>query len=390
MNKTFCVLPWMHLCISTTNKVTPCCRFGNPKPDINLRMLKENGLGVMDHDDFIKIRSAMLEGEKVPGCHKCYIDEDAGFSTYRLESNDLYLNKQTREQFELGFKKLRYLEMSLDNICNLQCRMCDSFHSTKLIQRDKELNQLWKHYRIPESKILETDYSYLENEDLSELKDIKLLGGEPFISPNFIRFVDFLDRKTNLKNVMLMISSNGTHQLSLDIKERLLKFKNVIITVSLDSFDRCNDYQRYGSSYVDIWKNAMDYKQISDDVTVTFHCVVSIYTANKLDVTFDAFERSNSDFTFDFVRYQEMSLDFVPDDYSEWLRSKNGLNQKAKNAVLEVLSARNSDIAADKWETFLKVSKRLDKFYSISLGEYNPELYDFLKSNYGYDVIDDV
>lgn len=385
MNQTFCILPWVHLCITSTGKVTPCCRFGHQRPNINMDTLADDGLKVMDSDGYISIRKAMLEGKEVPGCHKCYIDEQAGLETYRMDSNELYKGLYDEDSFDEKFKDLRYLELSLDNVCNLQCRMCDSHHSTKLIQRDRELGKTWKSYRSPDSNILETDYSYLAKEDLTKLLFIKLLGGEPFMTPNFIRFVDFLTTKTDLKNVTLMVSTNGTHKLNSDLRERLSRFKNVIATISLDSFDKCNDYQRYGSNYKEIWDNAWDYRNSIPDSMITFHCTITVYTANKLDVTFNAFEEFNTDYTFDFVRYQEMSLDSCPDDYADWLSTKNCLNQKAKTSVTEVL--RNRKFDAERWDMFLRISKRLDNFYGVSMGDYNPDLYEFLKTSYGYDKI---
>ena len=37
------------------------------------------------------------------------------------------------------FDKVRYIEMSVDNVCNLECKMCDSKFSSKLQLRDKYL-----------------------------------------------------------------------------------------------------------------------------------------------------------------------------------------------------------------------------------------------------------
>lgn len=379
---TFCILPWTHVCVSTNSKVIPCCRFQFPKPSVPLSTLNEQGTQALNVPEYNDIRTKMLNGDKVDQCKKCYFEEQNNISSYRDYSNNNFIKKDDNIETN-KFLEMRYLEISLDNICNLQCRMCSSRFSTKLILRDQELSKYsWNSENYAVYKKLEIDYSFLQKEDLSKLQEIKLLGGEPFMSPNFLTFIDFIIDNANPENITLFIATNGTHKLTDIFREKLKRFKLIKIRVSLDSYSKSNDYQRYGSSYKEIWNNMMEYINSLPNAEIGTHSVVSIYNANKLDDTINKINDNRVNCRLDFVRNQEMSLTFVPDDYKEWLLQQNTKNNYAKEYISNILSSSKPNL--NIWNIFLKNTKIVDDLYGISLKDYNSELYDFLSSNYGY------
>lgn len=381
-SNTFCVLPWTHICVSTAGHVIPCCRFQAPRPNISLSELNEKGVEALNTKEYNDIRDAMLSGKKVEQCVKCYFEESAGVSSYK-DYAKMFFHKNNDEFKDNKFKEIRYIELSLDNICNLQCRMCSSRFSSKLILRDQELvKHPWNKNDYRVYKKLEIDYSFLEKENLSKLEEVKLLGGEPFMSPNFSTFVDYLLEKTIPGNIRLFIATNGTHKLTPELIEKLSKFKLIKLRVSFDTYSKANDYQRFGSSYLEIWNNLMEFVGQLPNAEIGLHTVVSIYNANKLGSSISHYNKHNINYRLDFVRNQEMSLSFVPDDYVEWLNDKNEEDETAKNYISNFLKTREKNNV--KWDMFLKNTKLLDTFYKISLKDYNPELYEFLNKNYGY------
>jgi len=382
MSDTFCILPWTHVCISTTAQVIPCCRYQAPKPNVTLDSLNKIGTDALNSSDYKKIRDNMLQGIKVEQCKKCYFEEDNGINSYRKYAKDNFLTPEDSFK-DNNFKEMRYLEISLDNICNLQCRMCSSNFSTKLILRDQELSKhSWNKNDYKVYKKLEIDYSFLEKMDISKLTEIKLLGGEPFMSPNFNKFIDYILNKSNPENISLFIATNGTHKLSQEVIAKLSKFKLLKIKVSMDTYSKANDYQRFGGSYLDVWSNLLEYQKIWPSAEIGIHCVISTYNANKLGVTLAHLKVNKIDYKLDFVRNQEMSLLYVPDDFANWLRDLNNENAIAKKYVNDILDRR--EFSEEKWDVFLKNIKILDSFYKTNLKDYNFELYEFLNKNYGY------
>jgi sulfatase maturation enzyme AslB (radical SAM superfamily) len=92
----------------------------------------------------------------------------------------------------------------------------------------------------------------------------------------------------------LDISTNGTTIPVDALVKKLNKFKYVNINISLDSYDKSNDYQRYGGSYLQTYKNSQTYQQIFENAEFSYHLSLTTYTANKLSKTLNFLE-SNED-----------------------------------------------------------------------------------------------
>lgn len=374
-NDTFCILPWTHLCVRPDNTLKPCCRFlsDNPSNEFKTTLDDISSLGEqsMNSDYFKDLRTKMLNGEKIKGCQKCYTQEQNKNS--KMLSMRQYFNniiKVDENEITTDFYKTKYIEMSIDNICNLQCRMCDSKFSSKLQKRDQFLgNTVFKK--------LEPNFYKLSKLDLSELTEVKVLGGEPFITPNFEKFIEFLSNNSNTKNITLTVITNGTNVPDQKIIEKLNKFKFIFVNISLDSYDRANDYQRIGSSFEEILKNSQLYLKLITNCEISYHSTISVITANKLHKTIDFFEKTKSMYSIDFVRDPEYySLLYSPDKFKNWILETNKVNDVSYNLLKTFMFQQEYN--EDVWNTFLDITKKLDKYYQVELKEYNPELYNFL------------
>lgn len=381
MTDTWCVLPWTHVCVRTDTALKPCCRFLSENPtnefDVTLEDLSSKGIAAMNSDLFVDIRSKMLAGEQLPGCKKCYSQEAD------LKSNKRSMRQYFNEEFKLDratctdqFESVRYIEMSIDNICNLQCRICDSKFSSKLQNRDKYLNnQVFKK--------LEPNFSKFDNVDLSTLEQIKILGGEPFITPNFEKFIDYILDRSNPGKILLNIATNGTSIPSDSLLKKLNQFKLIYINVSLDAVAKSNDYQRFGSSYETTLNTAAAYEKLIPNSTVSYHVTVSIYTAGSLATTLNHFENIKSLYSVDFVRHPpHLSLLYTPSDYNNWVLEQNQSNVTAYGLIKNLLKENRYNIKY--WSEFLDFTKKLDNYYNVSLRNYDSSLYEFLTTNYSY------
>lgn len=385
---TFCVLPWNHLCVRPDEALKPCCRYlavndavDNPV-NVNLNDLQQNGISAMNNDYLKKLRQDLLDGVKRVECTKCYQQEDAtkGLSDrtslrlFHMRGFDPYI----KENYTNEFDQVRYIEMSFDNICNLQCRMCDSKFSSKLQKRDKFLGE-------EVYKKLQPTFSKFDNIDLSGLVHIKLLGGEAFISPNFIKFLEYIESRSNPNNITMEIITNGTTIPSKKIINKLNKYNKLIINVSLDAYDKANDYQRHGSSYINVFNNAKTYEQIFTSIQIGFHSTVSVLTANKLADTLNfLIEKHKYHVSVDFVRYPRyMSLLHVPESYVTWVLEQNKHNATATKLINSFV--KSGEYNEKHWNDFFDTTKKLDTFYKTNIADYNPALVKYLKEhNYGF------
>jgi organic radical activating enzyme len=375
---TFCVLPWTHLCIRTDNTLKPCCRFlsDNPTNEFNTTLddLNTYSTDAMNTTYFNDIRKKMLLGEKIFGCQKCYTQEKNKKDNKR--SMREYFNDEIsieHKNLTEKFYNVKYIEMSIDNICNLQCKMCDSKFSSKLQNRDEFLGEVVY-------KKLEPNFSKLDNIDLKSLEYVKILGGEPFITPNFEKFLDFLFRKSKPENITLIIATNGTKIPNRNVIKKLNKFKSVHINVSIDAIDKINDYQRVGGSYVKTLENSKIYQNLIKNSFISYHVTISLLTANKLAETILYFESNELYYSTDFViDPSHYSLKCAPDIFKNWILHENQVNNTSYNLLSNFFNG--CDYHVDSWNKFISMVKTLDKYYKLKLEEYNFPLYNFLIEN---------
>lgn len=376
---TWCVLPWMHVCVRPNELLKPCCRFqfeeGESDIGISMDTIHTQGADALNNDFMRQLRSDMLNGVERNECRKCYIEEDntRGHVPRSLRKyQNRSFSKIKKEECTDEYAYTQYIEMSLDNICNLQCRMCDSKFSSKLQLRDKYFN-------LPIHKKLEPSFEKL-NVDLSKLQKVKLLGGEPFMSPNLEKFLDYIIERTDPRNLWLEVVTNGTTIPSDSVIEKLNRFWKLELNVSLDSYSTANDYQRYGSSYIETWNNSQQYEKLFKNIDMAFHSVTSLYTANHLADTVD-FLKTQKQYhvSFDFVRHPEwMSLLYAPPQFVDWVIECNAHNPTADSLIRNFVNS--NEYNEQYWKQFYQMTARYDSYYKTSLEDYNPELYKVLKA----------
>lgn len=381
VNNTWCVLPWVHMCVRPNNTLKPCCRYSSSSPSeeftSSLDDVPEQGTDALNTASFNKIRQKMLEGKKLPGCKKCYSQEDVvGLNdrkSLRQYKNDQFSSVK-KEDCTDQFLQLRYIEMSIDNICNLQCKMCTSMFSSRLINRDKMLG-------LPVHKKLEPNFTKLDTVDLSSLEAVKILGGEPFITPNFEKFIDYLIDRADPSKITLEIATNGTVLPSVQIVDKLNRFKQIIAFVSLDSYHKSNDYQRHGSSYLTVFENAIKYEKMFTNVVLTFHTVVTLLTANHLSNTLNFLTKNhNYHVSVDFARDpQHLSLQYAPQTYCDWVIGQNQDNTTA-HTLIETF-VKKATFNEKVWNDFLNNIDVLDKYYGTDIDNFNRELAEYLDTS---------
>jgi len=279
-----------------------------------------------------------------------------------------------QSECDAQFNSVQYLELSIDNICNLQCKMCDSKFSSRLVGRDRFLGN-------PVHKKLEPNYEKLRNLNLSKLTRIKLLGGEPFITPNFEQFLDFISSHVDVKQVYLDINTNATAIPSADIIYKLNQFGFLEFNVSLDSYSLSNNYQRWGSDYLQVFSNVKQYENLFDKKYIAYHSTISMLTANNLAHTVNILHDLHGyHISIDFVRSPEfLCMLYAPSNYIDWVLTANKSNSVAYSVTSNFLKDAVYDPVI--WQEFINTTRKLDEYYNTKLADYNPELAAFLEGN---------
>lgn len=377
---TWCVLPWVHVCVRPNEQIKPCCRFQYSEGDAETAPSLDNF--DMNTEFWKQLRSDMLAGKSRPECTKCYEQERVLKDHKRSQSLRHWMNSLFPDidasTLTSDSEHIRYIEMSIDNLCNFQCRMCDSKFSSQLQKRDAHMG-----WRV--NKKLEPNYTKFDKYDLSHLEYIKLLGGEPFMSPNFEPFLNYLLSKgAEFKNIRLQISTNGSRQPSPSLLQKLKRFSKIEINVSLDAWHPVNDYQRVGGLYTDVYENALWYRKQLPNSHVNFHTVVSVYVADKLSTTLKfLMDQEKNDVSVDWVRdplWQSLSI--APPEFKEWVLEQNSDHEFATKLIQNFI--RKTDYNPVEWKKLLNNTKRLDEYYGRSLSDANPLLYRKLYETHSF------
>lgn len=359
------MIPWEAMAVNMENKIRPCCRFK-----------VKHSVAPKDYEEaFKQLRIDMLNGKKDPRCKKCWQEEAAGVPSMRTRANSFHGLEFKKDILTENFRKVTHIELSLDNICNFQCRMCSSLYSSQLIKRD-----MWAVKERPDldfnvAKVQKSRYETLKdmNIDWSELRSVKLLGGEPMMSPNFLDFLYFLDMRTDISKVDLEVVSNCSKPMTEEIAEILNQFQFIRLSGSFDGTPKLNEYQRVGSKWHEGLNNFIEYGELLKNRRMIIHQTFTVLNVNKLDESLKLYEPHCDSISWSYDEYY-LSFMCAPDWFEEWVL-KNNSNEKLKN----VFKKRLYD--DEKWRKVMRTIYALDDFYGTNIEEANPELAKILRIN---------
>ena len=244
--KTICVLPWIHTAIFQNKDVRPCCT----APDLTLGSIEKNSVSYIDNDVPMQtLRQQMMDGEYPDCCSVCFAREESGTTSPRMNFNKEYYDDFTKIIKEEPVSK-KYLEVNFSNLCNARCRMCGPQSSTRWYADAASLQHL-EYYNFTAKGSKDVDFSKFDV-NWKELDLIKILGGEPFLTPDNEKIIHYISTKGNPKNVRLEIFTNSSIFPTNNVIEQLKEFKKVEINLSIDGLNDTYNYIRWPLEFDDI------------------------------------------------------------------------------------------------------------------------------------------
>lgn len=371
MNDSYCSIPWVHLRLDPLDSgepgVSPCCKFYYEEWE---RVNPDNSVGssvtdALNTEPFRDIRRDMLANKPIKGCVNCYSDEATHGTSMRTDANSTY--KLNKDQLNLEYLHTKFIEISLDNTCNLECKMCSSYHSTKLRRRDAELG-LTVHNNWT------VDPELLNELDLSQVEQIKFVGGEPLLSRNHLPFLQKFPDPTRLK---LLYNTNATIVPVGATRDIMASAKELNFIISCDGIYKYNDYQRWGSDFETIIRNADTIRSTFDNIKwFTFLNTFTLLNLNNYGDTVEWF-RAHKLETFSNWGEGPLSVEHAPDWYEDWILEHNDYPE-----VRNYFQGRTQrKYNPERWNTFVELIKTTDRMYGTRLEDYNPELAEQLNKH---------
>lgn len=265
-----CKLLEKHICVTVDKSWRPCCRFNNfPHVDISQVSFKE----YKNSDFYQKIIKDMEDGW-ANGCAKCKIEEERGHASLRKT-----MNRDLSESPDI-----EYIEVSLSNECNLACKMCNASYSTlwnKIATNNKDIIGDYHHTKTQSEIQIEEVF---KDVDISKLKIIKYLGGEPFITPQIKDLLEYLDQRNLLENITFTCNTNAT-LFPKKLLKYFKKFKQFNLELSIDGIGEVNDYIRYGKPWsiieknIDLWQ---EYASQNTNIHLSLFTTVQAYNLHDI------------------------------------------------------------------------------------------------------------
>lgn len=352
MSNVICAYPWAGAAVRPDGTILPCCKFNHNKELGNV-----NDQDPRNSAAWTELREQMLEGRSIKNCESCYKEEQSGVESLRQQSLKFY--KPT----DATPVKLKQLEVSFNNICNLACVMCSEDFSTKW-QTEKI-----KHRGLVVKGITAHEFDYLKW-DLSEVRQLKIIGGEPMMSQDkFIELLKHLDRA----NLTVMIATNATILPNDELKNLLESCDSVSFKVSLDGIGIVNDWIRWPSKFVHIEQNIdiiESWWENKDNINLEFHTVIGVYNLFHLEhIIHYAKKHTAWKHSWNWIRHPEwQALNVLPNRKEINLELERLKNQYMFMEInpFKISIDRLYDTTILGWNDFKFENERLEKERNMS------------------------
>lgn len=350
-SKTFCTAPFIHQFISNSGTSKLCCaQEGDKRYKWNDEAMQE-------------VRRKMLNGEQIEGCEGCYHSESIGAASHRGFMNQWKdFKPDVMKGNETGIPLT--FDLRLNNICNLQCRMCGPYASS---QHDKQLKKTPELSRFMVPAVKPEQPAII---NLSKAREVRLLGGEPTLQPEAYDILNQLDG-----DVEIFITSNLTN-LNSRFMDLLKKFKKVRIHWSIDGIENTYEYIRHPARWKTIEKNLKLFRKEFPNIDDRIHVCVTTYNV------FDFWEVSNyAEGGCDYIAAtgpRGMDISTLPDEWREYAldqfyQNYNGDDDLHKSKLSVILDKLENGKHDPKAMQVLKYrTEMFDNAYGKSIYDYIP------------------
>lgn len=241
---TFCVLPWIEKYKDLKGREFFCC-WSNQV--INSKQEAD------------QLREKIWRSEPISHCNSCYnLERNKTISPRQKETIRWFKDKEVVDYFTTDKcppDKPLFLDLRKNNTCNLACISCNSNWSS-----------LWAREMGTPIKL---QNQIIDFNIINKYKKIYLAGGEPLIIQEYLDLIDYIAK--NDLNIEVIINTNLT-SLPQQFLESACKIKKLSLTVSVDSFEKVNEYHRYPLKWAKFVRNLDEI--YNSKIPINFNTVV--------------------------------------------------------------------------------------------------------------------
>jgi len=400
--------PFTGLATREDGAIQACCR-SHPVGWIQDTTLEE----IWNNDTMQRIRRQVLNNERPPECAPCFNLEDQGVESLRqrhiagiIPEARINLYPSTPLQEKMPFE-IPTMELKLNNLCNLKCRMCHPGDSTSWNDW-AEIKDFYKDegriiYQMVEEHNLENKPLLDKFEDnpgwwtsleknLPYFRRVEFAGGEPLMDPQHYRILDMLapyGHQIEIKyatNLTMLGKSNRT------VWEYWPKFKSVAVNVSIDGMGASYEYIRGNASWEELINNIKQIQSIPNISRIVGAVAVQASNVMILDKMIKYFlDELGIVFYTNMVQYPNvLSAQVIPIELKDIAVSRlelikkelsnfklvkqkpilHGITLNQINGIINFIQAKDQ---SHLWKDCIEFNHRLDKTRDQCFEDITPE-----------------
>ena len=409
--------PFTGLATREDGAIKACCR-SHPVGDITKNSLEE----IWNNDSMKRIRKQVLNDERPVECDACFRLEDQGVESLRVRHIlgkipeariNLYPDALSKlnEDYSMPFE-IPTMELKLNNLCNLKCRMCHPGDSTSW----NDWSQVEDFYKKDNNIIsILVDQHNLKNKPhldyfqdnpkwwkslenlLPHFRRVEFAGGEPLMDPQHYRILDMLvpyGHQIEIKyatNLTMLGKGNRT------VWEYWPKFKSIAVNVSIDGIEKSYEYIRGNGNWLELVDNIKQIQTIPNVSRIVGACTVQVSNVLELDKICEYFLNDiGIIFHTHRVEYpRELSVQVLPKSIKELaIKKLELLKEKVPEFKLvkkypqllnytlrqiqdnvNYINAKDQDF---RWKDCIEFNQRLDKTRNQSFFDVTPEFKNYV------------
>jgi hypothetical protein len=285
----------------------------------------------------------MLAGERPPGCEYCWKIEDMGVDTVsdRVYKSKIYPIETLDQAFATPAQEdvnLRTLEIAFDRTCQFACSYCNPAFSSTWVKdiknngayqglvSDGRNHFTHEHdsaqlYKFGESNpYVDAFFAWWESDLHKTLQELRITGGEPTMSGELWRLIDWFKANKGRSQTRLAINSNlGMDRLKLlEFIEKTRDIPHLEIYTSNEAFEAQAEYIRDGLDY-DLWMHNLQELLEHDHIrAVHVMCTINALCLDSLDTFLDqlvrlkkVYGRERVNFTLNILRFPSFQSPLV-------------------------------------------------------------------------------
>jgi hypothetical protein len=296
--------PFTGLATREDGAIKACCR-SHPVGFIQDNTLEE----IWNNDTMKRIRMQVLNNERPPECEPCFSLEDQGVESLRQRHTRGFIPEARvnlypdaldalNDDYSMPFE-IPTMELKLNNLCNLKCRMCHPGDSTSW----NDWEQVEDFYKKDDNIIakLVDDNNLKQKPFLDKFQDnpewwesfekllpyfrrVEFAGGEPLMDPYHYKILDMLAPYGD--NIEIKYATNLS---TLGIKggrtvhDYWPKFKSIAVNVSIDGIGDSYEYVRGNAKWEELVANIKEIQKFDNISRIVGACTVQVSNILELD-----------------------------------------------------------------------------------------------------------